>query len=214
MVPPGFFNVSEHTNCAQYNFGRKSPLLSTASHFFSPLLPLAPGAAVRPRKALEPFVLLLSPYAPHLAEELWSRLGHSSSLAYEPWPQADEALLVVDAIKLPVQVRPLSLTSCSCVSFRGEGVTGCCATAHQGPRVCSCCVLRGGFRAVWHLQGTRQSVEVRLRTGRHEVTNIFRSSNASVVFHWYVPVSVLRPLRLVPCCAMMASAVPCCAMLC
>jgi leucyl-tRNA synthetase len=49
-------------------------------------------------------VLLLSPYAPHLAEELWSRMGHSSSLAYEAWPQADESLLVVDTIKLPVQV--------------------------------------------------------------------------------------------------------------
>eukprot|EP00775_Hariotina_reticulata_P005133 gene5133-5373_t len=58
----------------------------------------------RPRAALESFVLLLSPYAPHLAEELWSRLGHETSLAYEPWPQADEALLVVDTVKLPVQV--------------------------------------------------------------------------------------------------------------
>lgn len=58
----------------------------------------------RPRKAIEPFVLLLSPYAPHLAEELWSRMGHSSSLAYEPWPEADESLLVVDVVKLPVQV--------------------------------------------------------------------------------------------------------------
>jgi hypothetical protein len=58
----------------------------------------------RPRAALEPFVLLLAPYAPHLAEELWARLGHSSSLAYEPWPEADESLLVVDTINLPVQV--------------------------------------------------------------------------------------------------------------
>jgi leucyl-tRNA synthetase len=49
-------------------------------------------------------VLLLSPYAPHLAEELWSRMGHTTSLAYEPWPEADESLLVVDTVKLPVQV--------------------------------------------------------------------------------------------------------------
>lgn len=48
----------------------------------------------RPRGALEPFVLLLAPYAPHLAEELWGRLGHSGSLTYEAWPQVDEALLV------------------------------------------------------------------------------------------------------------------------
>jgi hypothetical protein len=62
----------------------------------------------RPRAALEPFVLLLAPYAPHIAEELWSRLGHSSSLAYEPWPEADESLLVVDTINLPVQVGSFS----------------------------------------------------------------------------------------------------------
>ena len=43
----------------------------------------------RPRAVLEAFVLLLAPYAPHLAEELWSRLGHDRSLMYEPWPQAD-----------------------------------------------------------------------------------------------------------------------------
>ena len=49
-------------------------------------------------------MLLLSPYAPHLSEELWQRLGHEGSLAYEAWPVADEKLLVVDAIKLPVQV--------------------------------------------------------------------------------------------------------------
>lgn len=49
-------------------------------------------------------MLLLAPYAPHLAEELWQRLGHSSSLTYEAWPAADESLLVVDTVKLPVQV--------------------------------------------------------------------------------------------------------------
>jgi leucyl-tRNA synthetase len=48
----------------------------------------------RPRAALQPFVLLLAPYAPHLAEELWSQLGGKGSLTYEPWPQYDEALLV------------------------------------------------------------------------------------------------------------------------
>ncbi|GIL61315.1 hypothetical protein Vafri_15703 [Volvox africanus] len=58
----------------------------------------------RPRAALEPFILLLSPYAPHVAEELWARSGHTSSIAYEPWPQPEEALLVVDTVNLPVQV--------------------------------------------------------------------------------------------------------------
>lgn len=40
-----------------------------------------------PRSVVEAFVLLLSPYAPHMAEELWSRLGHTKSLAYEPFPK-------------------------------------------------------------------------------------------------------------------------------
>ncbi|CAK9140948.1 unnamed protein product [Ilex paraguariensis] len=40
-----------------------------------------------PRSVIEAFVLLLSPYAPHMAEELWLRLGHSISLAYEPFPE-------------------------------------------------------------------------------------------------------------------------------
>lgn len=49
----------------------------------------------RPRQALEPFVKLLSPYAPHLAEDLWSTLGHSGTLAYEAWPEWDESILEV-----------------------------------------------------------------------------------------------------------------------
>jgi len=50
------------------------------------------------------FVLMLSPMAPHLAEELWRKLGHDDTLAYEPWPEADPALLVEDTITLVVQV--------------------------------------------------------------------------------------------------------------
>ena len=49
--------------------------------------------AATPREAAEVFVLLLAPFAPHLAEELWRRLGHPQSLAAEPWPTADAALL-------------------------------------------------------------------------------------------------------------------------
>src|SRR5204862_1305671 len=44
---------------------------------------------VKPRAALETFVLLLGPFAPHLAEELWQALGHTDTLAYEPWPKYD-----------------------------------------------------------------------------------------------------------------------------
>jgi leucyl-tRNA synthetase len=59
---------------------------------------------VRPRKIVEPFVLLLAPMAPHIAEELWERLGHQDSLAYEPWPVYDEALTREKEIELAVQV--------------------------------------------------------------------------------------------------------------
>jgi leucyl-tRNA synthetase len=57
-----------------------------------------------PRAVAEPLVLMLAPLAPHIAEELWSRLGHTTSLAWEEFPVADEALLVDDTVEVPVQV--------------------------------------------------------------------------------------------------------------
>lgn len=58
----------------------------------------------RPREAMESFVLLLSPYAPHMSEELWRVLGHENTLAYEAWPQWDPAALVLSEVELPVQI--------------------------------------------------------------------------------------------------------------
>ena len=57
-----------------------------------------------PRALAEPLVLMVAPLAPHVAEELWQRLGHSESLAYEPFPQADPALAAEATVTLPVQV--------------------------------------------------------------------------------------------------------------
>ena len=57
-----------------------------------------------PRAAVEPLVLMLGPVAPHIAEELWSRLGNDESLAHGPWPTVDEKWLVDDTVELPVQV--------------------------------------------------------------------------------------------------------------
>jgi len=57
-----------------------------------------------PRAAVEPLVLMLAPLAPHVAEELWLRLGHTTSLAHGPFPQADPAYLVEDTVEYPVQV--------------------------------------------------------------------------------------------------------------
>jgi leucyl-tRNA synthetase len=57
-----------------------------------------------PREAADPFARLLSPFAPHLAEELWRHLGHDGSVALAVWPEADPALLVREMARLAVQV--------------------------------------------------------------------------------------------------------------
>jgi leucyl-tRNA synthetase len=54
---------------------------------------------------LERLALTIAPLAPHIAEELWSRLGHDTMLAHESWPTHDPALLVDDEIELPVQIK-------------------------------------------------------------------------------------------------------------
>ncbi len=61
-------------------------------------------AGVRPRSVVETLVLLVSPFCPHLGEELWQRLGHDQTLAYEPWPEYDESLAKDDVVKLAIQV--------------------------------------------------------------------------------------------------------------
>ena len=59
---------------------------------------------VVPRVAAETLVLMVAPMAPHIAEELWSRLGHTESLTYEPFPVADPALLVDETVTCVVQI--------------------------------------------------------------------------------------------------------------
>ncbi|MEO6807911.1 MAG: class I tRNA ligase family protein, partial [Isosphaeraceae bacterium] len=62
------------------------------------------SSETRPKSALETFVLLLAPLAPHLAEELWQILGHDQSLTYHPWPTFDPALLRDLEIEVPIQI--------------------------------------------------------------------------------------------------------------
>jgi leucyl-tRNA synthetase len=57
-----------------------------------------------PRQVAEPLTLLLAPVCPHIAEELWERLGHEDSLAHGPFPEADERYLVEDTVEYPIQV--------------------------------------------------------------------------------------------------------------
>ncbi|HLM16294.1 MAG TPA: class I tRNA ligase family protein, partial [Acidimicrobiia bacterium] len=57
-----------------------------------------------PEDVAEPLVLMLAPLCPHVAEELWMKLGHTESLIRAPFPEADPAYLVADTVELPVQV--------------------------------------------------------------------------------------------------------------
>jgi leucyl-tRNA synthetase len=62
------------------------------------------GLPAVPREVAEPFVLMLAPLVPHLAEELWERMGHAESLSAAPWPAADGRWLVEDTVEVVVQV--------------------------------------------------------------------------------------------------------------
>jgi len=63
----------------------------------------AAGSGV-PRALVEPLVLMTAPFAPHIAEEMWAALGHPRTLAYEPFPEFDEALAAEQVVTLPVQI--------------------------------------------------------------------------------------------------------------
>jgi leucyl-tRNA synthetase len=64
----------------------------------------ATKATAIPRAWFEMFVKVLSPFAPHLAEELWQRLGHRSTITYQPWPAHDEAKLARDTMVIGIQI--------------------------------------------------------------------------------------------------------------
>jgi len=62
------------------------------------------SAEATPRELVEPMVLMLAPLCPHIAEELWHRLGHEDTLVHGPFPAADEKYLVEDTVEYPIQV--------------------------------------------------------------------------------------------------------------
>jgi len=62
------------------------------------------GAKVRNRDLVKTFTILLSPFAPHIAEELWEQLGEKGSVNFAPWPKADPKLLVASTMKIVIQV--------------------------------------------------------------------------------------------------------------
>lgn len=77
---------------------------NTAISSMMELVNEATSAPAIPRAWFEMFVKILAPFAPHVAEEMWQRLGHRSSITYAPWPQFEEAKLARDTIKIAVQI--------------------------------------------------------------------------------------------------------------
>ncbi|MEK6527160.1 MAG: class I tRNA ligase family protein, partial [Nitrospirota bacterium] len=63
-----------------------------------------PGETAALREAAQTLVLLLVPFAPHLAEELWEAMGHAPSAARHPWPRYDPALVASERLTIPIQV--------------------------------------------------------------------------------------------------------------
>ncbi len=75
---------------------------------------------VLPKAVAERFVLLLSPFAPHVAEELWQRLGHDESLAYASWPTWQEEHLQEDTVEMAVQVNGTVRATIAVAAEAGE----------------------------------------------------------------------------------------------
>jgi leucyl-tRNA synthetase len=57
-----------------------------------------------PADVIDRFLVILSPFAPHIAEELWSRLGHDQMIAHAEWPEHDPSLLAQRTVDMPVQI--------------------------------------------------------------------------------------------------------------
>ncbi|MBM4133717.1 MAG: leucine--tRNA ligase [Nitrospira sp.] len=87
----------------------------------------------RPRALLEPFLLLLAPFAPHLAEELWERLGKQSSVSHQTWPAYDPALVVSERLEIPLQVNGKLRSKIEVAADAGEAEI--VALAQQDPKL-------------------------------------------------------------------------------
>jgi leucyl-tRNA synthetase len=68
------------------------------------LTPFVTERGTCPREVAEPLVIMLSPLCPHIAEEIWNRLGHTTTITYERFPAADPSLLASDTVEIPVQI--------------------------------------------------------------------------------------------------------------
>ncbi|MBI3301761.1 MAG: class I tRNA ligase family protein, partial [Deltaproteobacteria bacterium] len=84
-----------------------------------------------PRALAEGIVLALAPFAPHLAEEVWQRLGHTDTLAYEPWPVYDPALVRDETVTVAVQVNGKLRATIEVAADADQATTLAAARAHE-----------------------------------------------------------------------------------
>jgi len=84
-----------------------------------------------PRALVEGLLLALSPFAPHLAEELWQRLGHTDTLVYEPWPEYDPALVRDETVTVAVQVNGKLRATVEIPADADQATTLAAARAHE-----------------------------------------------------------------------------------
>ncbi len=98
-------NRSLHTVIKSVSEGIEDLRFNTPISRMMEFIKLAQSRKVLSREVVETFTLVLSPYAPHLSEEIWKRLGHDRTLAYEPWPAWDVAALAEDLAKYVIQVK-------------------------------------------------------------------------------------------------------------
>lgn len=94
-----------HKTIAKVGHDIEAISLNTAIASMIELVNAATSAGGMTRDQLERFARVLSPFAPHMAEEMWSRLGHETLVADASWPSYDEAMLIEDQIEIPVQIK-------------------------------------------------------------------------------------------------------------
>jgi leucyl-tRNA synthetase len=105
-APEASLTIAVHRTIAAITDDIESLRFNTAIARLMELVNVLTPMPARPRSVIETFVRLLSPFAPHIAEELWEKLGHDPSLADAPWPVADRALAstILELREYPVQV--------------------------------------------------------------------------------------------------------------
>lgn len=96
--------LKEHQTTKRVTESTENFRFNTAISALMEFLNALEGESTVPRSTMETFVLLLSPYAPHLCEELWQHLGHGETLMYQIWPKYDDRIISRAKVSLPVQV--------------------------------------------------------------------------------------------------------------